>query len=115
MDVIISQRYAFCDFSNIFGFPNPVPDRSEWEGYLPRFRGEDWEVPTDFLLDSHECLIKLKVIHEYFLIKLFRYSLEGKSHDWCRSLPPSSISSLQEFHTVFHHHWKIFYPYNLLF
>lgn len=115
MDNVFAERYAFCDFSNTSGFPNLVPDRSEWEGPLPRFRGEDWKVPTEFLLNFHECMLKLKVIHEDVMIKLFRYSFEGKSHDQCRSLSPSSISSLQEFHTVFHHHCKIFYPIDLLF
>jgi hypothetical protein len=86
MDKILSHRYAFCDFSNISGFPNLVPDRSEWEGPLPRFRGEYWEVPVEFLLYFHECMLKLKVIHEDVMIKLFRYSLEGKACDWCRSL-----------------------------
>ena len=102
MDKIFSQRYAFCDFSNISGFPNLVPNISEWEGHIPRFRGEYWEVPTKFLLDFHECMIKLKVIHEYFLIKLFRYSLEGKSRDWCRYLPVASVNSLKGFHFAFH-------------
>jgi hypothetical protein len=51
MDNILSQRYAFCDFSNIPGFPNPMPDRSEWECFLPRLRGENWEMPAEFLLD----------------------------------------------------------------
>jgi hypothetical protein len=59
MDKIVAPRYAFCDFTNIFGFLNPKPDRSEWEGYLPRFREEEWEVPVDFLLDFHECMLKL--------------------------------------------------------
>ena len=86
MDKILAQRYAFCDFSNISVFSNPVPDRSEWEGFLPRFRGEDWEMPTEFLLDFCECMLKLKVIHEDVLIKLFTYSLDGAAHDWCRSL-----------------------------
>jgi hypothetical protein len=71
MDKILAQRYAFCDFSKIVGFPIPMPSRDEWEGCLPTFRGEDWEVPTEFLLDFHECMRKLKIIHEYVLIKLF--------------------------------------------
>jgi hypothetical protein len=99
---ILSQRYAFCDFTNISGFLNPEPDRSEWEGFLPRFRGEDWEVPAEFLLDFHECMLKLKVVHEDVLIKLFRYSLDGAARDWCRSLSIASISSLNQFHASFH-------------
>jgi hypothetical protein len=72
MDKIFSHRYAFYDFSNISGFPNHVHDRSEWEGPLSSFRGEYWEVLAEFLLNFHECMLKLKVIHEDVLIKLFR-------------------------------------------
>jgi hypothetical protein len=54
MDKILTQRYSFCDFSKIVSFPNPVPSRDEWEGFFPRFIGEDWEVPAEFLLDFHE-------------------------------------------------------------
>jgi hypothetical protein len=43
------------------------------------------------------------------------YSLEGHAHEWYRSLPPSSISSLEEFHTTFHKHCKRFFPKELLF
>jgi hypothetical protein len=101
MEKILAQRYAFCDFSKIVSFPNPVPSRDEWEGFLPRFRGEDWEVPTEFLLDFHEYMVKIKTIHEYFLIKLFTYSLDGLARDWCRSLPDSCITSLRHFHVSF--------------
>jgi hypothetical protein len=44
----------WCDFSKIVGFPDPLPDRDEWEGSLPKFRGKEWEVPTEHLLDFHE-------------------------------------------------------------
>jgi hypothetical protein len=95
---ILSQRYAFCDFSNISGFPN---HRSEWEGFLPRFRGENWEMPAEFLLDFHECILKMKIIHEEVLIKLFVYSLDQSTHDCCISLPIACITSLRHFHPSF--------------
>jgi len=41
----MKKRYAFCDFSSIYGYPNLVPSRDEWENSLPIFHGEDWEVP----------------------------------------------------------------------
>jgi hypothetical protein len=78
-----------------------VPDRSEWEGCLPRFREENWEMPVEFLLDFHECILKLKVIHEDVIIKLFTYSLDGAARDWCRSLPVAYITSLRNFHAAF--------------
>ena len=78
-----------------------MPDRSEWEGPLPRFRGEYWEVSAKFLLDFHEPMLKLKFIHEYVLIKLFTYCLYGASHDWCISRSIACITSLRHFHAAF--------------
>ena len=102
MDKILAERYAFCDFSKIVGFPNPVPSRDEWENSLPRFRGEEWEVPAEHLLDFHDFIHRLQVVHEDVQIKLFWYYLEGISRDWYRSLPIASISSLVYFHAAIH-------------
>jgi hypothetical protein len=44
----------------------------------------------------------MKVIREYVLIQLFTYSLDGATHDWCRSLPVACIASLRHFHAAFH-------------
>ena len=77
-----------------------MPDRIEWEGCLPRFRGENCEMRIEFLLDFHECILKLECIHEYVLIKLFTYSLDGATQDWCRSLPVACITSLRHFHVA---------------
>jgi len=115
MDVILAQRYSFCNFSNIFGFPNHVPERSEWERCLPRFRGEDWEVSVDVLLDFQECMLKLKFIHEDVMIKLFIYSLEGESHDWHRSLSIVGVISLKGFHFSFHSFRKEKFSYDFLY
>jgi hypothetical protein len=79
MDAIITRRYAFCDFFHVYGFLSPMPGRDEWESCLPRFKGEDWEVPTEHLLDFHECMHNMDIIHEDVLINMFRYSLEGNS------------------------------------
>ena len=54
-------------------------------------------------------------VHEDFLIKMFRFSLEEHAREWCQSLPAASIHSLKEFHTVFHHHYQRLYPTDLLF
>jgi len=102
MNKILAKRYDFCDFSKIIGFPNPVPSRDEWEGILPRFRGEYWEIPAEHLLDFHDFIYRLKIVHEDVQIKIFRYSLEGIAYDWYRSLPIASINSLSYFHAAFH-------------
>ena len=101
MNKILAKRYAFCDFSNISGYPNLVPSIDEWENSLPGFRGEEWKVPAEHLLDFHDFIHRLQVVHEDVHIKLFWYSLEEIARDWYRSLPISSISSLVDFHAAF--------------
>lgn len=106
MDKILAQRYEFCDFSNISGFPNLVPDREVWEHCLPRFGGINYDHPGEHLLDFHDCMHRLNIDHEDVLIKLFRFSLEGDAREWCRTLPVASIHSLKYFHTAFNNHCK---------
>ena len=115
MDNILAQRYEFCDSSSISGFPNPVPDREVWEYFLLRFGGKIYDHPGEHLLYFHKCMLKLKVIHEDVLIKMFRYSLEGVTCDWCRSLLPSSIFSLKQIHVAFHHYCKESFPIDFLY
>jgi hypothetical protein len=115
MNQILAKRYAFCDFSSIIGFPNQVPARDEWENSLPRFRGEEWEVPAEHLLDFHDYMHRLQVVHEDVQIRLFCFSLEGIARDWYRSLPNASVSSLADFHAAFHLFCKEIYSADLLY
>jgi hypothetical protein len=92
-----------------------VPDRIEWEGCLPRFRGENCEMRIEFLLDFHECILKLEFIHEYVLIKLFTYCLDGAAHDWCVSLSVACITSLRHFHAAFHFFCKVKFAADFLY
>jgi len=115
MNRILAKRYAFCDFSSIVGFPNQVPSRDEWENSLPRFHGEEWEVPAEHLLDFHEFIDRLEIVHEDVKIKLFKFSLEGIGLDWCRSLPDANINSLAGFHSAFHEFCKDHFSVDLLF
>jgi hypothetical protein len=59
------KRLTFCDFSQIIGFPNPLPDRDEWEDILPEFQAKILEVPAEHLLDLHEVIHRLHIMHEY--------------------------------------------------
>ena len=43
------------------------------------------------------------------------YSLDGDACESHFSLPPSIISSLKDFHTVFHEHCKRYFSYEFLF
>jgi hypothetical protein len=115
MNKILAKRYSFCDFSSIVGFPNPVPSRDEWENSIPRFRGEEWEVPAEHLLDFHDFIHRLEIIHEDVQINLFSFSLEGIARDWYWSLPIASIISLADFHAAFHVFCKDKFPVDLLY
>ena len=87
MEAILAQRLAFCDFSNVVGFPNPMLSRGEWKSTLPNFKGKYWDVPTDNLLDFHKFVHERQIVHEDVQIKLFRYSLKGEALDCCKYLP----------------------------
>jgi hypothetical protein len=105
----------FCDFSNIVGYPNAVPSRNEWECSIPIFRGEEWEVPTEHLMDFHDFIHLLEIMHEDVQIKLFGFSLEGIVRYWYQSLLIASISSLVYFHVAFHLFCKDIFSANLLY
>jgi hypothetical protein len=115
MEAILAARYTFFVFSNVPGFPNPVPGKEEWECCLPRFRGNNWDIPTEYLLQFHELMHQLNIAHEDVLIKMFKYSLEGSAQEWCRYLSPSNISSLKDFHAAFHYRFKRYFTDEFLF
>jgi hypothetical protein len=92
MEKILAQRFAFCDFSQIVGFPNALLDRDIWEDFLPEFHAKDWEVPAEHLLDFHEAIHRHHITHEDVQIKLFKFSLKGAALEWCRSLPTQASS-----------------------
>ena len=48
-------------------------------------------------------------------MKMFMYSLYGDARQWYFSLPPSSISSLKEFHRAFTEHCKRYFSDELVF
>ena len=64
MEKILAQRFAFCDFSQIVGFPNAIPDRDQWEDFLLEFHALVWEEPVEHLLDFHEAIHQHNITHE---------------------------------------------------
>ena len=115
MEKILAKRYVFCDFSDIAGFPHPVPTINEWGDYLPRFRGSKYDHPGEHLFNFHECMLEHGFVHEDVLIKLFKFSLEGNARNWCQSLPVVSIHSLKDFHVAFNSYYEKIYSADLLF
>jgi hypothetical protein len=115
MEKILAKRYAFCDFSDIVGFPHPVPTIIEWDDYLPRFRGSKDDHPGEHLFNFHKCMLEHGFVHEDVLIKLFKFSLEEKAREWCQSLPAVSIHSLKDFHVAFNSYYEKIYSADLIF
>jgi hypothetical protein len=97
MDVICSQRYAFCNFLNIVGFPHPVPTIAEWDDYPPRYKRRRHDHPSEYLLNFYKCMLERDIFHEDVLIKMFIFSLEEHTREWCQSLPAASIHLLKDF------------------
>jgi hypothetical protein len=106
MEKFLAQRFDFCDFSKIVGFPNPLPSREEWECSLPKFKGKEGEVPVQQLLYFHDFIHQPHIVHEDVHIKPFRYSLKRVALHWCRSLLVERIDSLHNFHAAFHSFFK---------
>ena len=106
MVAILAARFAPFNFTDIAGFPNTVPAINVWGDCLPRFRESKEDNPSDHLVKFHECMDRLDLYHEDVRMKMFMYSLEGDARQWYRSLPPSSISSLREFHAAFTKYYK---------
>jgi hypothetical protein len=111
----IAARFSPLDFTNVYGFPNVVPDIKIWEDVLPKFGGYVDDNPAQHLFEFHKLMDELDVHHEDVLMKLFMFSLERDARLWYKSLPHSSIPSLKYFHTVFHQHCKRIYSAELLF
>jgi hypothetical protein len=53
--------------------------------------------------------------HDDVLMKMFMYSLEGDAHAWYQYFPPTSISSLEQFHATFNMHCQKFYSFKLIY
>jgi hypothetical protein len=111
----IAARFAPLDFTNVFGFPNVVPDIKEWGDHLPSFREDKDDNPAQHLFEFHKLMHQLDIHHEDVLMKLFMFSLGGDARLWYKSLLPSNISSLKEFHAAFHKYCKRMYSSEFLF
>ena len=76
MEAILARRFAPFNFSDIPGFPNPVPIMDVWGDCLPRFRESKEDNPSDHLIKFHQCMVQLNIQHEDVLMKMFMYSLD---------------------------------------
>ena len=47
-------------------------------------------------------------------MNIFMFSLDGDACEWYQSLPPTSISSLEQFHAAFNKHCQRYYSSELI-
>jgi len=64
MEAIVARRFASFNFSDILGFPNPVPIMDVWGDCLPWFRESKEDNPLDHLIKFHQCMVQLNIQHE---------------------------------------------------
>lgn len=131
MAAMVARRFAPLDFYEVTGFPHSVPPSriqyhrlcqsgeifclsSEWGDFLPIFGEKKEYIPAHHLIKFYECMDLLDLQHKDVHMKMFMYSLDGDAREWYFSLPPSSISSLKDFHTVFYQHYKRYFSWELL-
>jgi hypothetical protein len=114
MEAILARRFAPFNFSVVSGFPNVVPTMDEWGDFLPIFREHKEDNPAQHLREFHELMHQWEIHHEDVLMKMFVFSLDGDAREWYRSLPPASISSLEEFHAAFNKHCQRYYSSELI-
>jgi len=110
----IVARFSPLDFKIFLGFPNVVRDIEVSKYRLPSFKEDVGKNPTEHLFEFHKFMDQLDIHHEDFLMKLFMFSLGGDARQWYKSLPHFNISSLKEFHAVFHKHCKRIYPFDFI-
>jgi hypothetical protein len=109
MDKILARRFAPFNFSAIPSFPNVVPTIDEWVDFFPIFKEHKEDNPAQHLREFHELMHQWEIHHEDVLLKMFMFSLAGDARKWYHSLPPASISSLEQFHATFNRHCQKFY------
>ena len=103
-------RYAPMNLAAIPSYPNKIP-LVNWQTYFPRFNDEKGDDTAIHLFIFHKHIHKLGVeLHEDSLMKMFMASLEENARSWYEGLPLGILSLLNEFHTVFHEHFKDQYP-----
>jgi hypothetical protein len=114
MEAILARRFSPFNFSVVPGFPNVVPTIDEWGDFLPIFRERKDDNPVEHLREFHELMHQWEIHHEDVLLNMFMFSLAGDAREWYHSLPPASISSLEQFHAAFNAHCQRYYSSELI-
>jgi hypothetical protein len=101
----IVSRYACLEFSQIYGFPNPLPKDEYFLRNGQKFSGDDLSLTLKHISNFRDFTEFLRVKHEDVFIRLFYDSFQGKCRSWAESLPLKSIRSITTFWVVFLETW----------
>ena len=61
---ILARMFAPLNFFDVLGFPNPIPTMDVWGYYLPWFRENKDDNPSDHLIRFHQYMVQLNIQHE---------------------------------------------------
>jgi hypothetical protein len=115
MEAILSQRFSPFNFSIVPGFPNVFPTIDEWGICLPIFREHRDDNLTENFHEFHEIMHQWEIHHQDVLLNIFMFSLARDAHEWYHSFPPTSVSSLEQFHAAFNTHSQRYYSCKLIY
>jgi hypothetical protein len=96
VDTIIS-RYACLDFSQIYGFPNPLPKDEYFLRNGPKFNGDDLSLTWKHLSFFCDFTKLFRFKHEDVFLRLFHDLFQGKCKSWAGGLPVGSIRTITSF------------------
>jgi hypothetical protein len=101
----IVSRYACLDFSQIHGFPNPLPKDEYFLRNGPKFSGDDLSLTLKHISNFCDFTELLRVKHEDVFLRLFYDSFQGKCKGWAEGFPARSIRTITTFWVVFLETW----------
>jgi hypothetical protein len=101
----IISRYACLDFSEIYGFPNPLPKDEYFLRNGPKFSGEDLSLALKHISNFCDFTDLLRIKNEDVFLRLFYDSFQGKCRSWAEGFPARSIRSFTFFWIIFLETW----------
>ncbi|XP_059076677.1 uncharacterized protein LOC131875953 [Cryptomeria japonica] len=93
------ERYRQLDFTGIVGHPNHISN--DLRNAIPKFIGNGTDTTEQHVMNVKNTIEEFKIPHEDVFMKFFVQSLTQDAGEWYQSLPDRSISSWQEFVTLF--------------
>jgi hypothetical protein len=115
------SKYACLYFSQIYGFPNPLPKDEYVLKNGPKFSGDDSSSTLKHLSNFCDFTELLRVKHEDVFLGLFHDSFQGNCKGWDKGFPAISIRTITTLGLSFWKHgsrgkslWQTRLPFKVL-